>query len=386
MSAKNKDFAVSIENFERNIMGNKKDPKLYMYGSEVLNVESIPFEIPAVEPGQMTLDQATGINGIPRGRITELFGPESSGKSWLAMKLLASAQRMGLRCCWLDAEFSFVGSWAAQHGVDLNTLAYGRDFECGEEVLTYVLKLCEKGAVDYIAVDSVAALVSKAELEKRLDEATVGAVARMMSTALKQIAIAANSKNVAVVFINQVRDKIGVMFGNPETTPGGKALKFYSSMRIRTWRKKVYTEKDKPLYAVSGAKIVKSKVSVPMNEADYAIHFSKESVDPVMILVRTAINLKVFNKKRGENEFILGPARTGEGTGCADMSELADWLRMNEKVETLRLQVVEVAKEKLEKIDPVLQNSLPEVAVPATLSEAEGKAEEKTETEKPEGE
>jgi len=376
MPIKAKDFATALDNFERNTMGNKKDPKIYLYGTNSMKVESIPFGVPAVEAGAMTLDEATGIGGLPRGRITELFGPESSGKSWLAMKALASAQRMGLRGAWLDPEFSFVGSWAQQHGIDLDTMAFANDFECGEEVLTYVLKLCEKGVVDFIAIDSVAALVSKAELERKLDEATVGAVARMMSTALKQIAIEAHANNVAVVFINQIRDKIGVMFGNPETTPGGKALKFYSSMRVRTWRKKVYEEKDVPVYAVSGAKIVKNKVARPMQAADYAIYFDTASTDPALILVRSAINLKLFNKKRGENDFFFGPVKGGEETGCKDLSELADWLRINDRIESVRQLVVNTAKDKDEKIDPVLQNVLPAVAVPSQLSEPKEEREE----------
>ena len=190
----------------------------------------------------------------------------------------------------------------------------------------------------------------------------------MMSISVKQIMQAAASNNITIVFINQIRDKIGVMFGNPETTPGGKALKFYASMRIRTWRKKIVTKeisgKAVPQRAISGARVTKNKVGSPGYEAEYAIEFIASSNSPLTQLVRKAQEFRLINKKRGEDEFIYGSTKDGERTGAVDIEELSEWFKLNEKVEELRLAVVATAKEKNEKIDPVFESTLPEIVVP----------------------
>jgi len=369
-----RDVSVALTNLEKSLGNSNGDPKINLYGYNTAALEVIPFDTPAVtvtdEAGggkvSMTLDEASSIGGVPRGKVVELFGPESSGKSWMGLKLAASAQRLGLRAAVQDVEVSFVGGWAQQHGVDLSKLLYGNDFDCGEEALMYTLEMCKQRTADYIMLDSVAALIPKAELEHKLDERTMGEAARMMSTAVKQIMQACASGGTTVVFINQIRDKIGVMFGNPETTPGGKALKFYASMRIRTWRKKVEMEKGRPIRAISVAKFVKNRVGLPFQAAAYAIDFNARSTDPVMILVRKAVELRAVTKKKGQNEFIYGSPKDGEPTGCTDIGEVAEWLRFNDRVEVLRESVVALANTKQEKLDPVLMAPLPATAVPAS--------------------
>jgi len=375
MAPKNiKDISVALENFEKNTMGNKGKPRIRLFGDKQEAVEVIPFDIPASSEGSPTVDDATDVGGLPRGKIIEIFGPESSGKSWLGMKAGASAQRMGLRTAWLDIEFSLVPKWAARQGLDLNSMLFGNDFDCAEECLQYVLEMSRHRVADYIAIDSVAALVPKAVIEKGLDENTMAEVARLLSKSLNQITKAAGENGTTIVFINQVRDKVGVMFGNPETTPGGRALKFYSGMRIRTWRKTIEMDKKigKPVRIISGLKIVKNKVGLPFQMADYAIEFSAESNSPLLLLVRKAVDYKLFSKKRGTTEFLLGDTKSGEPTGCEEISELSDWLQMEGRLLDIKAKLIEKAEKDKEKLpqsildlDPAnLKPVMPEVDTP----------------------
>ena len=366
---KTKDLSTVIAAFEKS-MGNKpEDAKLRVFGTSPVELEIIPFGVPSASSDYVPIDESTGIGGVARGRIVEIYGPESSGKTWLALQLIANAQKKGQTAGWLDPEFSFVGKgWADRWGVDLSKLIFGNDFDCGEQCLQYMLEMTRRKLCDIIVLDSVAALIPKAELEHKLDERTMGEAARMMSISVKQIMQAAASNNVTIVFINQIRDKIGVMFGNPETTPGGKALKFYASMRIRTWRKKIVTKeiqgKAVPQRAISGAKVTKNKVGCPAYEAEYAIEFIAESNDPLMQLVRKAQEFRLITKKRGEDEFIYGTTKDGERTGAVDIKELSEWFKLNEKVEELRLAVVATAQEKKEQLNPVFESPLPEMVIP----------------------
>ena len=354
-----KDLSVVIENFQKSVMGDKGPPKLWVYGTNIKKIDVIPWRI-------RELDEASGIGGIPRGRIVEIFGPESSGKSWLAMKGAASAQQMDLKAGWLDVEFSFVPDWAVQHGIQLDKLVFGNEFDCGEECLMYLLEICKKRVLDYVVLDSIAALIPKTILEHTLKENTMGAAGKMMSQACSQIAQACASGGTSVVFINQVRSKVGVMFGDPETTPGGAAVKFYAGQRIRTWRKSVEMNKALgiPFRAISNAKWVKNKLAMPFRRAEYIIEFDSNSTDPVLILVRQAVAMKMFTKKRKNPEFIFGSGATGEPTGCNDIVDLGGWVKTGDRVESLRVALVALAKEKGERIDPVLESALPEVAVP----------------------
>lgn len=381
MSKNIKDLTTQILQFEKASMGNKpEDAKLRVFGTSPVELEIIPFGIPSASKDFVSLDEATGIGGVAEGKIVEIFGPESSGKSWLAMQLVAQAQKQGKQAAWLDPEFSFVGSWASRWGVDLSTLIFGNDFDCGEECLQYLLNMCRKKLADIIVLDSVAALIPKAELEHQLDERTMGEAARMMSISVKQIMQACASNGVTVIFINQIRDKIGVMFGNPETTPGGKALKFYASMRIRTWRKKIETKeimgKKVPQRAISGASVKKNKVGPPGYDAEYVIEFIAESNSPLLQLVRKAQDFRLITKKRGDNEFIYGSTKDGEKTGSVDIQELSEWFQINDKVDELRLAVLAAAKEKGEKVDPVFESTLPAIVIPV-IPEGEGDEKEK---------
>jgi recombination protein RecA len=269
------------------------------------------------------------------------------------MKLVASAQKMGLKAAWLDPEFSFVPSWAAQHGVDISKLVIGDDFNNGEHCLEYMLAMCRTKFADIVVLDSVAALVPRAELEHTLDQVTIGATGRMMSLAVKQIVQASADHRVTTIFINQTRDKVGVMFGNPETTPGGKALKFYCSMRIRAERYKVEQQeidgKKTPIRALSKVRFVKNKVAIPFLDGEFEIRFDNLSVNPLLTLLRRAVEYRVIRKQKIDDiqQFVWWVGSTGKEaipTNCSDMSELVDWVSVSEPDAPKKIAEMVIAK------------------------------------------
>ena len=196
-----------------------------------LGKHSATREIATIRTGALTLDLATGIGGVPRGRVVELFGPESSGKSTLALHIVANAQKNGGTAAYIDAEHALDPSYATRLGVKIDELLISQP-DSGEEALNIAEALARSGAIDVIVIDSVAALVPKAELEGDIGDASIGLQARMMSQALRKLTASLSKSNTCAIFINQIREKIGVMYGNPETTTGGRALKFYSSLRL----------------------------------------------------------------------------------------------------------------------------------------------------------
>ncbi|MGN6109903.1 MAG: recombinase RecA [Kofleriaceae bacterium] len=256
-------------------------------GSEVQSVEVIPT-------GSVALDVALGCGGLPRGRIVEIYGPESSGKTTLTLHAIAEAQRAGGVCAFIDAEHALDTEYARRLGVELEDLLVSQP-DCGEQALEIADTLVRTGAIDLIVVDSVAALTPRAEIEGEMGDSHMGLQARLMSQALRKLTAVIAKTRTVVVFINQLRQKIGVVYGNPETTTGGNALKFYCSVRLDSRRKKAITRAHDTIGSEVKVKVVKNKLAPPFREADFEILYGT-GVNKLGELVDTAEKLGVMEK------------------------------------------------------------------------------------------
>src|ERR1044072_641590 len=248
----------------------------------------------SIPTGAINLDAATGVGGVPRGRITEIYGPESSGKTTLTLHLAANVQRAGGVAAYVDAEHALDIEYAKKLGVDVDNLLVSQP-DTGEQALEIVEILVRSGAVDLVAIDSVAALVPKAEIEGEMGDSHMGLQARLMSQALRKLAGAINRSNSAVVFINQLREKIGVMFGNPETTTGGKALKFYASLRLDIRRIGPVKDKEDVVGSHVRVKVVKNKVAAPFRQAEFDIMYA-EGISHTSLLVDIGAEANIIEK------------------------------------------------------------------------------------------
>ncbi|HCL4480250.1 TPA: recombinase RecA [Clostridium botulinum] len=287
----------------------------------ILNVESI-------STGSLDLDIALGIGGVPKGRIVEIFGPESSGKTTVALHIVAEAQKQGGVCAFIDAEHALDPVYARALGVDVDNLIVSQP-DTGEQGLEIAEALVRSGAVDIIVVDSVAALVPKAEIEGEMGDSHVGLQARLMSQAMRKLAGAFNQTKCIGIFINQLREKVGIMFGNPETTPGGRALKFYSSVRLDVRRIETIKQGDEMLGNRTRVKVVKNKVAPPFKKAEFDIMYG-QGIDRIGEILDLGVALDIVTKSG--SWFSYKDTKLGQGRENAK-KHLKENLKLTKEIE-----------------------------------------------------
>ena len=268
--------------------------KNYGKGAIMRLGDDIPVNVDAISTGSLSLDLALGIGGVPRGRIIEVYGPESCGKTTLALHIVASAQKQGGEAAYIDVEHALEPAYARALGVDIENLLISQP-DTGEQALDITEALVRSGGVDVVVVDSVAALLPRSELEGEMGESSVGVVARLMSQALRKLAGAISKTNTVVVFINQLREKIGVMYGSPETTPGGRALKYFASVRIDMRRVETLKNGTELIGNRTKAKVIKNKVAPPFKEAEFDIIYG-EGISKVGEIIDLGTKLEIIDK------------------------------------------------------------------------------------------
>lgn len=315
-------------------------------GGADLTVEAIPT-------GSLALDAALGIGGVPRGRIVEIYGPESSGKTTLALQILAEAQALGGVVAFIDAEHALDPVYAARIGVDIDEVLISQP-DTGEQALEICDMLVRSGAIDCIIVDSVAALTPRAEIEGEIGDSTVGLQARLMSQALRKLAGSLSKSSTTCIFINQLREKIGIMFGNPETTPGGRALKFFSSVRIDIRRIDTIKKNGEPVGNRVRAKVVKNKVAPPFRQAEFDLMYG-EGISKEGCIVDMAVECGVAKKSGAW--YTYGEERLGQGREAAKQTllenpELRDELETKVR-EAYEIPIITRTKEEADEVKAV---------------------------------
>lgn len=329
----------------------KQIEKKYGKGSIMKMGEAPRVAIDAIPTGAVNLDIALGIGGLPRGRVIEIYGPESSGKTTLALHVISEAQKLGDTCAFVDAEHALDAEYAGNLGVNIDELILSQP-DTGEAGLDIAESLVRSGAVGLIVIDSVAALVPKAEIEGEMGDSHMGLQARLMSQALRRLTGIIAKSNTTVIFINQLREKIGVMFGNPETTTGGRALKFYSSVRLDIRRIKTITEGDNSIGSRTRVKIVKNKVAPPFKIVEFDIMYGK-GISKAGVLLDTAVDLDIVEK--AGSWYSYGDEKLGQG---------------RENVKTMLEEDVELARQIDEKVRAAFKKDLEQIVEEDSEEEA----------------
>jgi len=302
-----------------------KIEKDYGKGSVMMLGDKQQDKIDTISTGSLGLDVALGVGGFPRGRVIEIYGPESSGKTTIAIHTIAEAQKKGGICAIIDAEHAFDANYARKLGVDVDNLIISQP-DYGEQALEIADRLISSGAVDVVVIDSVAALVPKGELEGEMGDSKMGLHARLMSQALRKLTATINRTNTICIFINQLREKIGVMFGNPETTTGGNALKFYASVRLDIRRISQIKDGDTASGNRTRVKVVKNKVAPPFRQVEFDIIFG-EGISKMGEVIDMGVDLGILNKSGSwfsYNEMKIGQGRDAVKQFLSDNPEVMD--------------------------------------------------------------
>ncbi|MBO5334315.1 MAG: recombinase RecA [Clostridia bacterium] len=339
--------------------------KNYGKGAVMRLGENSSLNVEAISTGSISLDHATGIGGLPRGRIVEIYGPESSGKTTLALQVVAEAQKMGGEAAFIDAEHALDPEYAQNLGVDVNSLLVSQP-DNGEQALEIAEALARSGALDVIIVDSVAALVPRAEIEGDMGDSHVGLHARLMSQALRKLTGVINKSNTVVIFINQLREKVGVVYGNPEVTTGGRALKFYTTMRIDVRRvEQLKGQGNEFIGSRTRAKIVKNKVAPPFKEAEFDIMYG-EGISKIGEIVDLGVKFDILKKSGAW--FYYGEQRLGQGRENVKLLFKQDEVLANDIEKQIREKMQELTSAKKTTSAPIEQPEI--VKVPTTRAAA----------------